>query len=345
MAKKSTSSAALTPAPALAVREDGRITAAYLAQLSTDAGRRGATSTLRRIAAAIGTADIHGIPWRAMTAAHVRAIVARIASTPTRTGRPPAPATVAMALAILKGCIRTGWEMEYIDAERAARIRAIDAPRGTRAPAGRNVDDGETFAIIDAAARDKTPHGARDAAMMATAAGTGMRIAEIVGLTLADISIEDDIIRLRIIGKGNIERANVLTNGQRGAVLDWLAVRGMAAGALFCRITKSGAVTLAHITTTAAHQAIQRRAQAADVDALTVHDWRRTVAGTMLDASIDAITVARWLGHASPATTMRYDRRGERAIDAAARTMHVPYKRRRRHPAPVAADNAQRRPG
>lgn len=337
MAKRANAPATMTPAPALATRNDARITTAYLAQLATDAGRRGAASTLRRIAAAIDAPSITAIPWMAMTAAHVRAIVARIASTPTHHGRPPAPATVAMALSIMKGCVRTGWEMECIDADRAARIRAIDAPRGTRTPTGRHIDDGETFAIIDVAASDRTAHGARDAAMMATAAGTGMRIAEIVGLTMANVTIGTDTITLRIIGKGNVERVNVLTNGQRGAVMDWLTVRGTAPGALFCRITTSGAVTLAHITTTAAYQAIQRRAQAANVDKLTVHDWRRTAAGNMLDANVDAITVARWLGHASPTTTMRYDRRGERAIDAAARTMHVPYRRRRRTAAPVVA--------
>jgi hypothetical protein len=40
---------------------------------------------------------------------------------------------------------------------------------------------------------------------------------------------------------------------------------------------------------------------------------------------VDLATVQAMLGHASPATTARYDRRGERAVRQAADRVQVPY--------------------
>jgi site-specific recombinase XerD len=48
----------------------------------------------------------------------------------------------------------------------------------------------------------------------------------------------------------------------------------------------------------------------------------------MLDAGADVSTIAAIVGHASVATTARYDRRGERAKEAAAGFISVPYKGR-----------------
>lgn len=323
--------AATSPRPAAApTADDARAAAAYLAQLTTDTGRRGAASSLRRVAAALGASTPDAVPWHALTAAHVRAMLARMLTTPTKSGTPPAPATVSLALAVTKGVIRALWEMGTIDGDQAARIRAVTPPRGDRLPAGRDVPATERNAVISAAAAVSGPHAARDAAVLAVAATTGMRIGEIVGLRMVDVTITDDAVTLRIVGKGRHERQNILRNGQRRALVEWLAVRGDAPGAVFCRITRSGTVTHAHMSTQAMHAAIQRRAAAAGIDTVTVHDLRRTVAGDMLDAGIDVVTVGRWLGHASPTTTARYDRRGARAIDAASRVLHIDYPRRRR---------------
>jgi integrase len=183
---------------------------------------------------------------------------------------------------------------------------------------------GEARALLDACADDPSPSGARDAALFALLYGVGLRRAEAVALELADYDAETGRLTVRA-GKGRKARVVYATNGGRAAVEDWLVVRGPEPGALLCPVNKGGRMTIRHMTAQAAYSALRRRAHTAGVASFTPHDLRRTFAGDLLDDGADLATVQNLMGHANPATTARYDRRGERAKKKAAELRRVPY--------------------
>jgi len=296
---------------------------AYLASLKSDAGRRGMLSQLRKVARILRAPDIDAVNWATLNAANVRAILSALTNEKDE-NKNLAPASIATALNALKGVARAAWERGTLDTETYQRIRSIRPPAGSRLPAGRDIDAGERLALMQTTVRDRTPAGVRDAAILAMLIATGMRRAELCALRTSDVDLETG--RLRIIGKGDKERTAYLRNGALRYLRDWLAVRGDGPGPIFCRVNKGGRIFAGQpLSTTAMHKIITKRAAEAGLSDITPHDFRRTYAGELLDAGQDIATVAALLGHASVQTTARYDRRGERAKEAAAACISVPY--------------------
>ena len=240
------------------------------------------------------------------------------------------PATRNKALAALKGVAKAAWELHQLDTDELMRIQAIKGDSGKRELAGRFVPEGEIKSLLQVCSKDSQPAGARDAAMIAIAASTGTRRAEICSMLAENLSAEDDgHFRIRIIGKRNRERTIFIRGNTALFLRDWLNLRfagGSQSGPLFCAILKSGRLLPdKSISPTAADRILCKRSAQAALTNLNWHDLRRTTTSNLLDAGADISTVAGILGHASVQTTTRYDRRGERARIRATELISLPY--------------------
>ncbi len=294
--------------------------AVYLAGLAPS----GRVTVARRLVAVARLLGIppEQVPWGELRAQHLIIIRARLLD-----GGRLAPATVNLTLAALRGVARAAWRLGLLSAEELAQIRDVPPARGTRLPAGRAATGGELAALLAACARDSSPAGVRDGALLALLYGAGLRRAELAALGRGDW-LPDGAL-LRVLGKGDKEREVPLPPGAVLALADWLALRGDGEGPLFCPINKGGRLDGRRMTEQAVYGILQKRATEAGVDDLSPHDLRRTYVGDLLDRGADIATVQKLAGHADVSTTARYDRRGGAARRAAADLLHVPYTRRR----------------
>jgi integrase/recombinase XerD len=211
----------------------------------------------------------------------------------------------------------------------------------TQAERGRALTFGEIMALMAVCQADPSPAGVRDAAIVALLRVTGLRRAEVAGLDVAAYDRQAE--RLTVTGKLNKTRAIPIEDpGARGALADWLHLRGLKPGALFARIDRvaGGGHAIARdpesgqpqgLTDQAIYYILGERRQQAGVAPFTPHDLRRTFAGDLLDAGADLVTAQKLMGHSNPSTTAGYDRRSEKAKRKAVAALSVPYTRRYRN--------------
>ena len=298
--------------------------AAYLASLAAGPGRAGMASELAKVARIMGADDWRAVDWATLNAANVAAILAKTEG---------APASRNKTRNCLRGVARAAWRMGLITSEELGRINDIKPVKGSREVAGRNVEAWELAQLMRSIANDrdegrKVAAALRDAAIIAAAIKTGARRDELGKITRSDIEWNTDRTEctIRVIGKGNKERALFVDNGAVKALAAWLGItQGLPDDApLFVGINQKGEIGARRLSNVALHKILTNRAKAAGIKELSWHDFRRTFAGVLLDAGEDIATVAQLMGHSNVTTTARYDRRPAEARRKAAKKISVP---------------------
>lgn len=290
--------------------------AAYLGSLAP-LSRRTQTSALAALARRLGHADTLVCPWHELTYAHTTTLRADLAAA-------YAPATANRLLTALRRVLRECWRLGLMDREVAERASDLRPITSTTLPTGRALAAPELAALL-AACEDTTDAGLRDAALIGLLYATGMRRSEAAALALADYAASSGALRIRH-GKGDKARI-VYAASARDVLAAYLAARGAEPGPLIVRSRRGGALTRERISDQAVADIVRKRATLAGIAHVTPHDLRRTCISDLLDAGADIATVQQLAGHADPATTARYDRRGERAKERAAGLLTLPHGR------------------
>jgi len=332
-------SGGLVPVARETLQLDRHAPSVYVAGLAK--GSRRAMSGALELAARLlsgGAMDVLSLPWPLLRYEHLAALRSVLAEL-------YAPAYANKVLSAVRGTLKSAWRLGQMSSEDYGR--AVDVPnvKGTRLVAGRMLSNGELLALFQACATSNGVAGARDAALLALMAGAGLRRGEVVALLVADYNAQSGEIRIRA-GKGNKERLAFVGKSGREALDYWLLRRGSEPGPLFCALRRGRPRNLragesdnaaqaareldaARIDTPLNDQSVMdillKRIDEAGLNDASPHDLRRTFISNILDAGADIATVQKLVGHSSPATTARYDRRDDETKKRAAELVPLPY--------------------
>lgn len=210
------------------------------------------------------------------------------------------PRTIARRLSSLRRFYLHQCRERRINDDPCARI---EAPKLGR-PLPNALSEAEVESLI-AAPDTLTALGLRDRAMLELLYATGLRVTELVTLTVTQVNRQQGVIR--VSGKGNKER--LVPIGEHA--LDWLATylrdgRGMILGvrqsdALFP--SRAGSA----MTRQAFWQIIKRHSRNAGIrKGLSPHTLRHAFATHLLNHGADLRVVQMLLGHSDISTTQIY---------------------------------------
>ena len=151
--------------------------------------------------------------------------------------------------------------------------------------------------------------GLRDRAMLHLCFAGGLRVSELVGLQLRDVTLQPQATVL-VHGKGRRERCLPLWKVTAAALRAWLGVRGtVPAPEVFVSargqpLTRSGFeyILAKHVQTAI------KGCPSLSAKRISPHVLRHTCALTVLQATKDLRKVSLWLGHAHMQTTEMYTR-------------------------------------
>jgi len=208
--------------------------------------------------------------------------------------------TANRRLAVLRRFYRWSLRERLVAADPTLRLRS--ARRPPRFPV--SLSETQVESLL-AAPDGATALGLRDRAMLELLYATGLRVSELVGLKLGELSLTEGLVR--VVGKGAKERIVPLGAEARAWIERYLAVArpellaGRVADAVF--VTQRGA----GMTRQMFWILIKRHAARAGIAApLSPHGLRHAFATHLLNHGADLRVVQLLLGHADISTTQIY---------------------------------------
>ena len=160
----------------------------------------------------------------------------------------------------------------------------------------------EVFNLVDVKDPERSPLRVRDRAVLELLYSSGLRVSELAGATLADLSIGEAIIRVR--GKGNKERIVPVGSKALSALGEYLDIREElkpVSDRIFLNSRGRG------ITTRSLARIIKKYGLVSGISKnVSPHVLRHSFATHLLAGGADLRAIQEMLGHASLSTTQRY---------------------------------------
>lgn len=208
--------------------------------------------------------------------------------------------TANRRLAVVRRFFR--WALRERVAAVDPTVRMRGARRVSRFP--QTISEAQVEALL-AAPDASSALGLRDRAMFEVLYATGLRVSELVGLRLAEISLSEGLVR--VVGKGSKERIVPLGEVAREWTERYLArarpelLAGRVADAVF--VTRRGEAMSRQMFWVL----VKRYATRADIHSpLSPHGLRHAFATHLLNHGADLRVVQMLLGHADISTTQIY---------------------------------------
>jgi integrase/recombinase XerD len=217
-----------------------------------------------------------------------------------------APASVARTMVPVRALHRFLADEGRTPTDPGAHLELPRVPKGLP----KALTEEEVGRLLDAPVGEG-PAVLRDRALLEVLYGTGVRVSELVGLSIADIDL--DAALLRAFGKGSKERIVPIGVPAVRALVAWFGPEGrpVLAPSQWRRRGDAEAVFLntrgGRLSRQGAWDVLRRYARLVDLEGrLTPHVLRHSCATHMLDHGADIRAVQELLGHASISTTQVY---------------------------------------
>lgn len=216
------------------------------------------------------------------------------------------PATLARKISALRNFYAYAVDAGHAAATPVpAKDKALHLPKVSRASQTLGPDRAEASAMLTAAAA----RGPRDAAIVAMLLYQGLRVSELCGIDVTDLSAQRGHRVVRLRRKGGTEQDQAIAPPAAGRLDAWLDHRAVDAGGA---AVASGPLFVAdgevRMTRYQVEWIVETCARAAGITKrISPHSLRHACATILLDQGVALRDVQVYLGHANSATTERYD--------------------------------------
>jgi integrase/recombinase XerD len=197
-------------------------------------------------------------------------------------------------------------------------VELLDSPRlPLKLP--KVLNEQEVKALLDAV-DDSTPQGQRDAALLEVLYATGLRVSELVGLTIKQLDLRRGVVRP--LGKGHKERLVPMVPGAVEKLTRYLnegrpqLLKGKNSPFVFVNRRGGG------LTRQGFWKILQGHARQAGLGRLSPHTLRHSFATHLLGRGANLRVLQLLLGHADLATTQIYTHLDAERLKAAHKKAH-----------------------